>query len=66
MKTINQAFIAGWFHGRKYKTYQSVREVMNAHPSLSRELAEVYLNGQQDGINGDRFRLDANKLPKAA
>lgn len=40
--------------------------LMNAHPSLTREFAEVYLNGQQDGINGDKFRLDATKLARAA
>ena len=67
MKTITQAFIAGWFNGRKYKRYQSVLEVMNAHPSLTRQLAEVYLNGQEDGIHGDRFRLDLGReLAKAA
>jgi hypothetical protein len=58
METTSQSFIAGFFDGRKYKRFQSPREVMESHPSLSRELADVFLNGQQDGINGDRFRLD--------
>lgn len=66
MKTINQAFIAGSFHGRKYKRSMTMREVMNAHPSLSCDLAGVYLNGQEDGIKGDRFRLDFDRVAKAA
>lgn len=62
MKTTRAAFEAGWLHGHRYKRPQSMREVLEAHPSLSQELASVYLNGQDDGIRGDRFRL--NPVPR--
>ena len=58
MKTANQAFIAGWFHGRKYGVWQSVREVMAQHPGLTPELASCYLTGQEDGVSRDTFRLN--------
>ena len=62
MKTSQQAFEAGWLHGRRHKRHQSIREVMASHTRLTLELAEVYLNGQNDGIRGDRFRL--NPMPQ--
>jgi hypothetical protein len=58
MKTSQQAFAAGWLHGRRHRRHQSIREVMDSHPGLTWELAAIYLNGQDDGIRGDRFRLE--------
>lgn len=57
MKTTRATFEAGWLHGHIYKSQQSMREVLEAHLGLSQELAEVYLNGQDDGIRGDRFGI---------
>jgi hypothetical protein len=67
MKTTRQFFEAGWVHGDRYGRHQSPREVLKAHPGLTDELVSVYLNGQDDGIRGDRFRLDLGlQMAKAA
>lgn len=55
---IRQIFRAGWMHGKRYRRHQSVREVMTEHPIFRWEDAVVFLNGQDDGIRDDRFRLD--------
>jgi hypothetical protein len=58
METTLQAFRAGWLHGHRHGRHQSMREVLDTNPGMSAEFAEVYLNGQDDGIKGDTFRLN--------
>lgn len=54
-------FITGVYHGRKYKIRQTPREVSMLFPSWGHHEITIFLNGQEDGIANDRFRLNLVK-----
>ena len=55
--TTFTAFEAGYRDGRRTGRFTSAAEVIDDHPDWPARLIEIYLNGRDDGVIGDDFRL---------
>jgi len=52
------AFRIGFQHGEMTGQHVSPREVSNWSPGWDAAEIEAYLNGRDDGVAGDRTRID--------
>jgi hypothetical protein len=56
------AFALGWRHGNVTRLHCSRREAetyfADVRPDWGSAEMDLYLNGRDDGVRGDRFRLD--------
>ena len=54
---MRNAFIIGYNIGKYEKKHYSYREILDRFPQFSDEEIDVCLNGIDDGIDHDNFRL---------
>jgi hypothetical protein len=57
---IATAFRLGYAHGERHG-HASAREVLTEHPHWSAVLVGTYLNGVDDGVARDRWRLNGGR-----
>lgn len=58
-------FAIGWKEGNREKRHISLREAITRYPQMDIEDQVLYMNGRDDGLRSDRWRLDMQKLVKA-
>lgn len=51
------AFYRGFCYGRKYG-YATPRQAEAMYPEYSYDLCRIFLNGVDDGVRGDRYRVN--------
>jgi hypothetical protein len=57
MITSKAAFLMGFQDGQRDKTYYSAHQVLHRFPDWPDENVATYLNGLDDGIKGDDYRI---------
>jgi hypothetical protein len=55
--TARTPFEIGYQHGAATHTYASAAEAHDLYPTWTARMVELYLNGRDDGVAGDDWRL---------
>lgn len=58
VRTMSEQFELGFIHGQITGRYASPRQTEIKYPHWTDEEVSTYLNGRQDGVAGDTFRLN--------
>ena len=59
MNRVKAAFAKGFYDGALGVGCDTARKVADTYPEFDAEETDAYLAGVDDGIDGDRWRLDA-------
>ena len=54
---MDTAFAAGYYEASIQPKADTVREVLDIHPEYTADEVDAYLNGRDDGLAGDTFRI---------
>lgn len=59
--TTQDAFEHGFVAGQTLKRTMTIGEVENTFPKFTPDQVDTFINGMEDGMKNDRFRLDFKK-----